>query len=84
MFQQIPSPASNLALTWLVALIPVLLLLMLLAVFRMSAWLAALIGSMVTFLLAVLVWRMPFGDGAQASGSANGKCRRIDEPIRTK
>ena len=74
MFQQILSPAGNLALTWLVALVPVVLLLVLLAVFRMSAWLAALIGSIVTFLLAVLVWRMPFGDGARAYlyGSATG------------
>jgi len=74
MFQQILSPTGNLALTWLVALVPVVLLLVLLAVYRMSAWLAALIGSMVTFLLAVLVWRMPFGDGARAYlyGSATG------------
>src|SRR5271166_3527785 len=74
MFQQILSPTGNLARTWLVALVPVVLLLVLLAVYRMSAWLAALIGSMVTFLLAVLVWRMPFGDGARAYlyGSATG------------
>jgi lactate permease len=74
MFQQILSPAGNLALTWLVALLPVVLLLVLLAVFRVSAWLATLIGSIVTFLLGVWVWRMPFGDGARAYlyGSATG------------
>lgn len=74
MFQQILSPAGNLALTWLVALVPVALLLVLLAVFRISAWLATLIGSIVTFLLAVWVWKMPFGDGARAYfyGSATG------------
>jgi lactate permease len=74
MFQQILSPAGNLALTWLVALLPVVLLLVLLAVFRVSAWLATLIGSIVTFLLGVWVWRMPFGDGALAYlyGSATG------------
>lgn len=74
MFQQILNPAGNLALTWLVALVPVVLLLVLLAVFRLSAWLSALIGSIVTFLLAVLVWRMPFGDGVRAYlfGSATG------------
>ena len=60
MFHQILSPAGNLAPTWLLALMPVVLLLVLLAVFRVSAWLAALIGSLVTFLLGVWVWKMPF------------------------
>ena len=31
-----------------------------------SAWVGTLIGSLVPFLLAVLVWKMPFGDGARA------------------
>ena len=48
MFTQEIDPLGNLALTCLVALIPVVLLLVLLAVFRMSAWLAVLIGSVVT------------------------------------
>jgi lactate permease len=74
MFHQILSPTGNLALTWLVALVPVVMLLVLLAVFRVSAWLATLIGSLVTFLLAVWVWKMPFGDGLRAYlyGSATG------------
>lgn len=74
MFNQILDPTGNLFLTWLVALIPVALLLVLLAVFRMSAWLATLIGSLVTFLLAAWAWQMPFGDGVRAYlyGSATG------------
>ena len=44
MFTQILDPTGNLFLTWLVALIPVVLLLFLLAGLRMSAWLAVLIG----------------------------------------
>ncbi len=74
MFAQITDPLGNLLLTWLVALIPVVLLLVLLAGFRMSAWLAVLIGSIVTFLLGLWVWKMPFGDGALAYlyGSATG------------
>jgi lactate permease len=74
MFTQILDPTGNLFVTWLVALIPVLLLLFLLAGLRMSAWLAVLIGSIVTFLLALFVWRMPLGDGALAFlyGSATG------------
>jgi lactate permease len=63
MFHQVLNPTGNLALTWLVALVPVLALLVLLAVFRVSAWLSTLIGSVITFLLAVWVWLMPLGDG---------------------
>jgi lactate permease len=74
MFTQILDPAGNLFVTWIVALIPVIVLLSLLAVFRLSAWLAVLIGSVVTFLLALWVWRMPLADGALAYiyGSATG------------
>ena len=63
MFHQVLNPTGNLALTWLVALVPVLALLVLLAVFRVSAWFSTLIGSVITFLLAVWVWQMPLGDG---------------------
>ena len=66
MFTQILDPTGNLFLTWLVALIPVVLLLFLLAGLRMSAWLAVLIGSIVTFLLGLWVWKMPFQDGVFA------------------
>jgi len=74
MFTQIVDPVGNLGLTCLIALIPVVLLLVLLAVYRVSAWLAVLIGSIVTFVLALLVWQMPFGDGVRAYvyGSATG------------
>jgi lactate permease len=74
MFTQILDPLGNLFLTWLVALIPVVLLLVLLAGLRMTAWLAVLIGSIVTFLLGLWVWKMPLGDGARAYlyGSATG------------
>ncbi len=40
MFNQVLDPFGNLFATWLVALVPVALLLFLLAVLRMSAWLA--------------------------------------------
>ena len=74
MFTQILDPLGNLFLTWVVALIPVVLLLVLLAGLRMSAWLAVLIGSIVTFLLGLWVWKMPLGDGTRAYlyGSATG------------
>jgi lactate permease len=74
MFTQILDPTGNLFLTWIVAMIPVVLLLVLLAVFRISAWLAVLIASIVTFLLGLWVWKMPLGDGTRAYlyGSATG------------
>jgi lactate permease len=74
MFTQIIDPLDNLTLTCLVALIPVVFLLVLLAVFRLPAWLATLLGSIVTFALAVWVWKMPLDDGARAYlyGSATG------------
>src|ERR1700688_2550687 len=74
MFTQILDPTGNLFVTWLVALIPVVLLLFLLAGLRMSAWLAVLIGSIVTFLLGLWVWKMPLDDGLRAYlyGSATG------------
>jgi lactate permease len=74
MFTQLIDPLANLGLTCLVALIPVVLLLVLLAVLRWPAWLATLVGSIVTFALAVWVWRMPFADGVRAYvyGAATG------------
>jgi len=66
MFTQIIDPAGNLFVTWLVALVPVAGLLYMLAGLRWSAWLATLVGSIVTFLLGWLVWGMPFGQGVQA------------------
>jgi lactate permease len=66
MFTQILDPTGNLFLSWLVALVPVVLLLILLAVFRLSAWVAVLIGSVVTFVIAAWIWQMPVGDGLRA------------------
>src|SRR5439155_24379503 len=60
-FQQSLDPIGNVLVTTLAALVPVALLLVLLAVFRVTAWLAVLIGSVVTFLLGVLIWGAPLG-----------------------
>ena len=74
MFTQLIDPLNNLTLTCLVALIPVVFLLVLLAVFRTPAWIAVLAGSILTFALAVWVWQMPVDVGAHAylNGSATG------------
>src|ERR1700689_4184581 len=74
MFMQILDPTGNLFVTWLVALVPVVLFLVLPAGLRLSAWIAVLIGSVVTFLLGLFVWKMPLDDGIRAYlyGSAAG------------
>ena len=74
MFTQPIDPLNNLTLTCLVALVPVVFLLVALAVFRLPAWLATLLGSIVTFALGVWVWNMPFDEGSRAYlyGSATG------------
>jgi L-lactate transport len=74
MFQQVLNPTGNLGLTVLAALIPVVLLLVLLAAFRLTAWLATLIGSIFTLIVAIALWHLPVGTGIEAYliGSANG------------
>jgi len=74
MFTQLIDPLGNLTLTCLVALVPVVSLLLMLAVWRLPAWLATLLGSVITFLLAVWIWKMPFDQGSHAYlyGAATG------------
>ena len=49
-------------------------LLLLLAACRWPAWLATLVGSIITFALAAWVWKMPFSNGwhAYVYGAATG------------
>jgi len=74
MFTQIIDPLGNLTLTCLVALVPVVSLLVMLAVFRLPAWLATLLGSAITYVLALWVWKMPSDQGSRAYfyGAATG------------
>jgi len=74
MFKQILDPTGNLFITWLVALVPVAALLFMLAALRWSAWIATLIGSLITLALALWVWHMPLDDGIRAYvyGAATG------------
>jgi lactate permease len=74
MFTQMIDPLGNLTLTCLVALVPVVSLLVMLAVWRLPAWLATLLGSVLTFLLALWIWKMPVDHGVRAYfyGAATG------------
>src|SRR5690242_3947237 len=63
MFKQILDPAGHLWLSVLIALLPLAALLCMLAVLRMTAWLATMIASCLFVApLAVLVWHAPLGD----------------------
>jgi len=62
MFQQTLNPAGNLWLTVLIAMVPFVALLYMLAALRLTAWLATIIGGLVTILLGVLVWHAPVAD----------------------
>jgi len=68
MFQQLLSPvAGSLALSALVAALPLVLLFVLLGVLRVKAWKAALAGLASSALLATLVWQMPVGQTLAAT-----------------
>ena len=62
MFQQTLDPAGNLWLTVLIAMIPFAALLCMLAALRLTAWLATILGGILTILLGVFVWHAPLGD----------------------
>ena len=62
MFQQTLNPAGNLWLTVFVAMVPLVALLFMLAVLRLTAWLAAILGGAVTFVIGISVWHAPVGD----------------------
>jgi lactate permease len=62
MFQQTLSPAGNLWLSVLVSMVPFAALLFMLAALRLTAWLATILGGLVTIVLGVLVWHAPVAD----------------------
>ena len=71
MFHQLLSPvANNLFLSFVVGLIPILVVLILLGVLRRPAWQAALAGLVVGFLIAITVWQMPIS--LAVSSTLNG------------
>jgi lactate permease len=60
MFQQLLTPvADSLALSFLVAILPIATVLVLLGILRRPAWQAALAGLVVGLLIAATVWGMP-------------------------
>jgi lactate permease len=73
-FVQSLDPLHSVLGTTLVALIPIALLLVLLAVVRMTAWQAVIIGAVVTVIMAITIWHAPVKSsiGAWAIGAGTG------------
>jgi lactate permease len=61
-------PLHSIAGSTVLALAPVIVLLALLGVFRVSAWRAVIIGSAVTLILAITAWHTPAGSAFSAYG----------------
>ncbi|HEY9241606.1 MAG TPA: L-lactate permease [Streptosporangiaceae bacterium] len=73
-FTQTLDPLNSILGSTLVALIPLALLLVLLAVMRVTAWLAVIIGAVVTIVMAITIWNAPAGStfGAWGIGAGTG------------
>ena len=67
-FTQHLNPLNSILGSTLVALLPLALLLVLLAVMRVTAWLAVIIGAVVTIIMAITIWDSPVGPTFQAWG----------------
>jgi len=67
-FTQQLNPLNSILGSTLVALLPLALLLVLLAVMRVTAWLAVIIGAVVTIIMAITIWDSPVGPTFQAWG----------------
>ncbi len=71
MFNQLLTPVANsLGLSFLVAALPIAVVLVVLGLLRRPAWLASLLGLVVAVPLALFVWQVP--PGIAASSIANG------------
>jgi len=66
MFEQVLNPTGNLWLTVLISLIPLIALLFMLAVLRMTAWLATISVRVLTIPLGVMVWHAPLANSLKS------------------
>ncbi len=62
MFEQSLNPTGHLWLTILAALVPLIALIFMLAVFRITAWLASTLAGIVTILVGIVVWHAPLAN----------------------
>jgi lactate permease len=66
MFVQTLNPVGHLWLTVLISLVPMIALIFLLVVFRITAWISTILLGVVTIPLAVLVWHAPLAGTLQS------------------
>lgn len=70
MFHQILTPvAGSTVLSFLVGLIPIAVVLVLLGIIRAPAWISALSGLVVGLIIALSVWKIPFGIALSSVGN---------------
>jgi len=62
----IDAVSGSIALTAIVAMLPLLTLFVLLGVLRMAAWTAALVSLVVSFVVAIVAYSMPIGQASMA------------------
>lgn len=60
MFAQTLNPTGHLWLTVLVALIPLAALIFMLAILRITAWVATILAGVITLPIGIIVWHAPF------------------------
>lgn len=61
MFHQVLTPTGNMWSTIVLALVPLAVLLFMLAILRVTAWLATIIAGVITIAIGVLAWQAPLG-----------------------
>ncbi|HXX20119.1 MAG TPA: L-lactate permease [Candidatus Acidoferrum sp.] len=66
MFEQTLNPTGHLWLTILAALVPLIALILMLAVFRITAWFATIIAGAITIPVGVLVWHAPLASAMKS------------------
>ncbi len=71
-FVQSLDPAHSTLGSTLLALVPVVVLLVLLPVLRMSAWQAVTVGAVITIIMAITIWNAPAGGTFTAWGIGAG------------
>jgi lactate permease len=62
MFDQTLNPTGHLWLTITAALVPLVALILMLAFFRLTAWLAAILAGVITVPIGVIVWHAPLAN----------------------
>ena len=76
MFNQLLTPvADSLGLSFLVAVLPIVVVLVLLGLLRLPAWIAALAGLIVALIISIAVWQME-GDTVEEIARKLGRSER--------